>query len=118
MHGQGHLADLVEKEAAVVCLTEFPLLAAVSPGESPLFMPEKLGLQQGLRNGCTVDFNEGASLAKTVEVNGPGDHFLTCSRLPGNQNGRLGGCNLGHRFQQAGHGLRPADEVPPIETVA
>ena len=48
-------------------------------GEGPLFVPEKLALQQFLGDGAAVDGHEGAVGALTVGMQGPYKQLLACS---------------------------------------
>ena len=57
LHVHGHLADLVQKQGAVVGgLKEALLAGSIGPGEGTAFIAKEFRLKQAGRNGGTVDF--------------------------------------------------------------
>jgi len=53
--GQGHIADLVEKDRSAVGQLEFALALLERPGEGPFFVTEQFAFHQRFGNGCAVD---------------------------------------------------------------
>ena len=66
-------------------------------------MPEQFGLQQGFIEGRTVDGDERLASPGTGLLNGAGDPLLAGPRLPGNQDGRLGGRDRIHHLNEFAH---------------
>ena len=60
LHPQGHLADFVEEDGALVGLLELAGLVAVRPGEAALHVAEELRLEQGFGKAGAVDRDERA----------------------------------------------------------
>ena len=59
LDGHGHVADLVEKDRAVVGLFDLAHLAAGRAGEGSFFVAEQLGFEQRLGDGHAVDDQKG-----------------------------------------------------------
>ncbi len=55
-----------------------------------LLMPEELALDQGVRNGGTVDLDEGGACTSALPVNFPRHELFSGTVLPGNENRRIG----------------------------
>ncbi|WDT81732.1 MAG: hypothetical protein MPW14_08450 [Candidatus Manganitrophus sp.] len=60
----------------------------------PLFISEELALEQLLRKGRAVDFDEGHLAPSGMEVNGARHHPLAGAGLPPDQNGHIGSGDL------------------------
>ncbi len=58
LHGHVHFADLIQKDRTTVGRLEHTQLTDIGTGETPLFMPEQLTLDQGVRYGGAVDGHE------------------------------------------------------------
>lgn len=65
----------------------------------PLFITEQLGLEQGFRNGGTVDGNKLFIGAFGIVMNETGKDFLTGTGRPGQQHAGLGRRNLFCHFE-------------------
>ena len=90
-------------------MAEPPFPAFGRPCERALLVPEQFGLQQGFIEGRTVDGDERLAFPGTGLLNGAGDPFLARPRLPGNQDGRLGGRDRIHHLNKFAH-TRAASE--------
>ena len=73
LHGNGHIADLVEEERAAFGLLEFADVASGSAGERTFFMAEEFGLDQFSGNSGAIESDEGVFLARRFFVNGARD---------------------------------------------
>src|SRR6266702_1464865 len=80
-----HLADLIEKDRAVVGCDEQSRASLHSAGEGTLHVPEELAFQKRLRDGSAVDGNERLSAPRTGGVDGAGDQFLAGAALAGDE---------------------------------
>jgi len=71
---------------------EAPDLLADGPGESALLVAKQLALQQPGGDGRTIQFDEGAALARAQVANGAGDEFLARAGFaPNEHRGASGG---------------------------
>ena len=82
LEGDGHLADLVEKDGAVVSQFETSLPGSMGAGKGPPLVPEQLALKQGLRQGGTVHLNEGLVLSIAGIVDGARHQLLAGTGFP------------------------------------
>ena len=88
LHVHGHLADLVQKQGAVVGgLKEALLAGSIGPGEGTAFIAKEFRLKQAGRNGGTVDFDKGLFRPGTGAVDGIGNQFLAHAGLSGDEDG-------------------------------
>src|SRR5215472_4564138 len=74
-------------------------------GEGSLLMTEKLGSDQRLWNGCTVDANECSVGAFRSPMESVGNQLFAGSGFAQNEDGGIGGCNLLHLLQHFPHGF-------------
>src|SRR5262249_43057258 len=112
-HAQQHalrfhreLADFIQEESAAVRgfkPSETPLQRA---GESSLFVPEKLGGNQRLRNGRAVDPYEDSVCASRPPVQRTRNQLFTCSGFTENEDRRIGRRNLFYLLQKLTHRFR------------
>ncbi len=79
------VANFVEKERALVRLLKAADAALVGASERAAFVAEQFTLQQVLRDGGTVDRDEGRLCARAVLINGAGDQFLARARFAPNE---------------------------------
>ena len=84
---KGQLADLVQEERPSLGLLEEPRFVPYSAGERAPHVAEELGLEQRIGDRRAVDGDEGSGRAGTGAVDGPRNHFLAGSALPGDQDG-------------------------------
>src|SRR4029077_228995 len=70
------IADLIQKERAVIRQFEAAALLDQCSGEGTLFMTEQFALPQSRRNGRTIQADECSSATRAPIMNGPGDQFL------------------------------------------
>ena len=95
------LADFVQQDRAGVRQFEAPFPLGDRAGERALFVPEKLALDEVLRNGGAIDADERRLRAGAFAVNRPRDQFLAGAALALDEDRRL----------RAGH---LADQVPQL----
>ena len=109
---RAHLADLVEKQRALVGGFKLSGLALGGAGEGALFVAEQFALQERLRQGRAVHADEWGRAPAACLVDGPRDEFLAGTALAADQHGGLGGR---HPLDLADDGLQPgtgADHPP------
>ena len=82
LHAQRHLADLVEKDRALVGELELAGLVAVGAGEAALDVTEQLRLQQRLGHARAVDGHKRLADPWAPRVNGSRDQFLAAPLSP------------------------------------
>ncbi len=68
--------------------------------ERPAYVPEQLGLEQGLGNGAAVDGDEALGPPRTAVVNRPCGELLADAGIAGDQHGAR---RRGHRANQVEH---------------
>ena len=85
---------LIQKYRASFGQLEAALLLCEGAGETPLFMSEKLALQQMFAQSGTVDGDERPAPARAVEVDRLGCQFFSSSALALDQNRRIGRSHL------------------------
>ena len=85
---------------------EAPDLLADGPGEGALLVAKQLALQQPRGDGRTIQFDEGAALARAQVVNGAGDQLLTRAGFAPNEHRGAGGGDRLHLLEDAGGGRR------------
>ncbi len=81
LHRQAHLANLVEKERALVGELEEPRSRAIGAGEGSASVAEKSGLEQPFRNRSAVLADERVLAAGAVRVDGARDELFSAPRL-------------------------------------
>ena len=80
-------------------------------------MAKKLALQQGLRQGTTVDRDKWPIFPGTLVVDGLGNEFLARTRWACNQNRGLGLGHLANNIIDLEHGFTLAYYVTIPETI-
>ena len=111
MRRQGHVADLVEKNGALVALLEFADPPVSRAGERALFVAEQFALQKILGNRGAVDRQERLVGAAAVMVNGPRHQLLARPAFARNQHGRLRLGYLADKLEDLLHRLALADDA-------
>ena len=74
-------------------------------------MPEHFTFEQALRNTSKIHFHKGVFGSLTVDMNGLGYQFLTCSAFPCNEDRGIGLCYAGNRIQHIHQSLATPDEI-------
>src|SRR5437879_4916837 len=87
LRGRRHIADLIQKQSALVRQLELAGLAGRGSCERSLFVAEQLALQQVLRNSRAVDFDERARRPPRDLVNGARDQVLSDAAFSTQQHG-------------------------------
>jgi len=82
---QGHVANFVEKEGAVVGVLKQADLILGRPGKGTFDVAEQLAFKQRFDEGRTVQRNERTLGARAEVMQGFGDQLLTGSGLPGHE---------------------------------
>ena len=77
LHGDGHIADLIEEESAAFGLLEFSEVASGSTGERAFFVAKEFGLDQFGGNCRAIESDEGVFVARRFFVNGASDQFFS-----------------------------------------
>src|SRR5581483_2594814 len=109
--GQGHVADFVEKYRAAVALLEFANALAGGAGERTFLVAEKFALDQIVRNGGTVDGDEGLVRAVAVLPDRTCDQLLAGAALAGDHDRDIAGRDLTDDLEHLLHDRRIADDT-------
>ena len=81
----GHIANLIQKQGAAVGLGQQAFFGLVGTGEGTLGVTEQLTLQQGVRDGGTVDHHQRPTGTVGHIVNAPGHHIFATTGFALNQ---------------------------------
>ncbi|KFB70942.1 MAG: hypothetical protein AW09_003941 [Candidatus Accumulibacter phosphatis] len=90
LQSQRHFGDFVEQQGSMLRLFKLAGLGVLSATESPLFITEKRGFEQTVRNRRTIDGDEWTLAARRVLVNIARHHFLAHTALATQQNRGVG----------------------------
>src|SRR6185312_10871018 len=82
-----HLADLVEKKGAIVCLIEFAELLAICAGKSAWLITKQFAFEQLMRNRRAIYFYEGLIASQRVVIDHSRYYFFSSPALASNQHG-------------------------------
>ena len=102
-----HLADFIQKNAAVVGLLKFAQLLPAGPGKGPGLIAKQFALQQLAGDGGAIDFDKRLVAAAGVGIDHPRHHLFARTAFPADQHGGVGIGHLldGHfHFHHAGAG--------------
>ncbi len=110
LHGQRHVADLIQKQCAARCQFKTATTGADGAGECALFMPEQLGLQQLRRNGTAVHRHKRPLGARRGAMNAAGNHFLASTGFTQNEDRGITARHLRHQPANRMHGRTGADD--------
>jgi len=102
LHGQGHIADLIEEDRALVSDHEVTGAVGDGPGKCPAHVPEELALQQVGRHRGAILGHECPFPAVAPVVDRARRVLLTRAGLPEDQDGHIAGRDL---LQQVEDGL-------------
>src|SRR5262249_33737341 len=114
LQGRRRLADLVEKDRALVRDLEEALLVAEGAGEGTAAVAEQLALEQALRQRCAVDGDEHAVAARAHAMDGAPQEPLPGSRLAEHQPRRRRRPALLAQPLPLAHGAAPADDAVEV----
>ena len=92
--GKRQLADLVQKDGALVRSLEISLPRLIGSGKRAFLMSEELGLDGALGDRSAVDGDVVVVLAGAVSMYNFGYHLLTHAALAGNEYGQTGSRDL------------------------
>ena len=106
----GHLADFVEQEGAVLGQLEAAGAALDGAGEGAFLVAEELALDQRLGNGRAVDGDKGLAAAGAEVVQGAGDEFLAGAALAGDEHRNVAGGDTLDQREDLLHLRRRADQ--------
>jgi hypothetical protein len=116
------LTDFVEKDRAGIDAREQTSFGAGGARDSALGVAEELTFNQGRGEGATVDGKEGLGCVGTVGVDGACDELFAGAGFADDENGVVGGGDLGEDAIELFHVWRVADEVakggPGAEAIA
>ncbi len=108
LHGDAHVADLVEEQRAALGDLEAPLARGDGTGERALLVTEQLGLEQVGGNRAAVDRDERAVAARAELMNGARGDFLAGAGFAEQQNGGVVRRDLADEGGDAADGERVA----------
>ena len=106
-----HIADLVEKQRTAAGELNLALGGFGGPGKGTLFKAEQLGLEQVLRNGRTVNSDEGVLRTRTEVVQGPREQFLAGAGLAEQKRRHIGWRDLLDHAADMQHALAGSDDA-------
>src|SRR5262249_27205411 len=86
---QRELANLVQKESAIVCKFKAADALIDCAGECPTFVAEQLAFEQARRDGGAIDFDEVVVSPGAEIVNGVGDELFAGAGLSIDQHCRV-----------------------------
>jgi hypothetical protein len=118
LHGNGHIADLVEEESTALGLLEFSDVASRGAGERTFFVPEELGLDQFCGDSRAIESDEGAFVARGFLVNGARDQFFSGAGFAEDADAGFAGGDAVNLREELLHGGAGADEFVFTETMA
>src|SRR5437899_10426329 len=87
LEGRVEIADLIEKNRAMIGRFELANLQLVRAGEGPALVPEQLALEKLPGHGGAVYLHERPTLTGRSVVDGPGRHAITGPGLASKQDG-------------------------------
>src|SRR6185437_13131195 len=111
LHGQSHLADLVEKNCAGIGHLKQPTLVLIGPGECALDISEELAFKQGLRKRAAVNGHERFRHPWRAGMHGACDQLLPCATLAIDQHRALSRRDSANSLLELLHGGAGADDV-------
>src|SRR5690625_1385554 len=89
-------------------------MAVGGAGEAAPFMSNQPALDQLWRDGPAVQGYEGPVAAPAVAMDDLGHHILAGTALSGDEDIRIGGCDLSNQRIELTHGLRVARHIAPM----
>src|SRR6516162_1787310 len=114
LHRQWHIANLVKKQSAPMCLLEFSNVPRRRTGKRTLFVPKQLGFHQFSRYRRAVERNKRFSLTRALFMQCAPDQFFAGARLPANADACFARgymLDLRHHFLHCR--ASPNDAMPP-----
>src|SRR5215468_31976 len=109
--GHRHVANLVEKKGAAVCLLEFPSTPRNRASKGALLMTEELALDQGFRERCAIYVDEGSSHTGTGVMQRSSNQFFPGTTFARNQHGSVAWRRLADQITNLRHRGRASDHV-------
>ena len=89
LKGRRGVADFIEQQGAAIGTLEQPDVILMSAGEGAAFVPEQLGLQQGVGQRRAVLHDEGIARARAGVMDGPGQQLFARPRLAQQQHRQI-----------------------------
>jgi hypothetical protein len=111
LHGERHLADLVEEDGATRCGLEQAAAIFDGSGEGAAPMPEELALEQRLGDGGAVHREERTVGATAGAMDRPRHQLLSRTGLAFDHHRDRRRCGALHQAEHLGHGLAGADDI-------
>jgi len=90
LEGEGQIADLVKEKSAAVGFLDKTRFIPEGTGKRPLGVTKKLALQKVIRNGPTIDSDEGFVPPRSPLMDRTSDELFSRSAFPINKYGRFG----------------------------
>ena len=110
LHGQGQIANFVQKQRAACGRLEKALPVLRGAGVGTLARAEKLGFEQVFRNRAAVDRHKGAAGAMAARMHRAGHQFLARARFAVHQHGGHAAGHLGNALLGRHQGGRLAHQ--------
>jgi hypothetical protein len=108
--GDGHVADFVEEEGAVVGGFEEARLIAISAGEGAADVAEELALEEGFDDGGAVE-DDVLALDCAAGVEGAGDEIFAGAGGALDEGGTVVGRDAADAGEHLGHARAGADDA-------
>ena len=105
-----HVADLIEKQRAAICLFEPSHPPGIGTGERAFLVPEQFRFEQFGRDSRGIERNKRLVGSRTVFVQSPRDELLAGAGLTGDQNSHARACQPPDGPKHLLHGGRLADQ--------
>ncbi len=115
---EGKVADFVEEERAAVGEFEAADFLADGAGERSALVAEELGFEKTARNCGAINFDEGATAARTEIMDGAGEELFAGAGFAEEKDGSAGGGSELHLGQGALERGALADDFLKIEFTA
>src|SRR5439155_136578 len=116
LHGERHVANLVQEKRAALCLLELSQVAAGGAGERSFFMAKEFRLNQLCRDGRAIKRDEWTGAARAALVQSAGDQFFAGARFTKNRDSCFAGRDTIDLCHQAAHGFALPDNLVLAES--
>src|SRR5215469_7830080 len=105
----GEITYLIQEERSAVSCFKPPQTPLQCTREGSFFVPEKLGRNQRLRNGRTIDADEDSGCAFRSPMQSTSNQLFAGSRFAQNEHGGICRRNFLHLLQDLAHGFTRTD---------
>jgi len=111
LHGERHVADLIEEDGSVLRLLKLAEMASGRAGERSFFVPEQFRFNQLRRDRSAVQRDERAARPRTALMQRAGYELFSGASLAENADARFTGGYALHLRHHAAHGFTLPDDL-------